>query len=309
MALLGIAHVAGEVPGLGLRERLEKGIGYLSEAVHRQREQRDSLKLLDSLNMLGNSQWIVGAFREASATFEETRLIAEQMGLSYPGSCAHLNLAMQAFELGDCAGLSGHAKQAAELARAGKYQDYEAIAHALASLGFAFAGQEDQAAQAEAVALRLLTLLPPAVQPGYKIVILPYLAERHRIAGNLEQAWAAANEAWDLMTSTETKEYEQMLLALLGDLRLRRGDIDGARAAFGTALSLAETVRAKGSIGRAKKGLGNVAMVDGHHAEALLLLNEASSLLKEFGSIAVAAECAALISETQSLPAIRSEVL
>ena len=275
MAFLGMLYVTATVPGMDVAERMWRGVSFLQEAVAFKRKTGDKLNLNDALNLLGNAQWVLGAYRDALETFEETQQIASEMGLKYDEICARINLAIQSHELGDFPAMERHARRAQQEAQMAGYTDYALIAMALRSLSSTYLGKVADGLRHQQAAAGLLQTIPEGSRQGLEVTILPYLAERELLVGRPTEATATAERAWALLEATGVREYEQRLLTLLAELALRAGRIDEASRKYKAALELGLQVESPATVARARQGLGWLAWLRGDLDEAGQLLAEA----------------------------------
>ena len=275
LALLGTMHVTSEIPSLDTGTRLRRGIEFLNEAVGILRKAGNRLDLNNSLNLLGNAQWILGRFNDARRTFEETRVITTEMGIKYDEICALINLAIQAHELGDFPEMNRLAHKAHVEATANHYPDYGLIALVLRSLAQAYLGKPAEALRLHEQATEELAGMPEATQQALEMTILPYVAERQLFCGQTEEGLETALKAWKQVEETNVREYEQRLLTLRGDALARVGRLEEAQESHRRALLLGEAAGAVATVARAQEGLAEVAQKRGDLETANRLLKDA----------------------------------
>lgn len=310
LALLGTMHVASEVPGLDTGARLRRGIEYLNAGVAALRKAGNRLDLNNSLNLLGNAQWILGRFTDARKTFEETLTLTSEMGIRYDEICALINLAIQAHELGDFREMARLAHKAHAEATASGYSDYGLIALVLRSVAQAYLGKPAESIRLHEQAMQELGGMPEGTQQALEMTILPYLAERQLFCGQTAEGLATAQKAWKQVEETNVREYEQRLLTLRGDALARVGRLDEAAACHRQALELGEAAGAMATVARAQEGLAEIAQQRGDLESAHRLLKDAYEAAATLETRFLAGEIALLrgrVSLSSGLPHVAGE--
>jgi class 3 adenylate cyclase/tetratricopeptide (TPR) repeat protein len=286
---LGMLYVTVNVPDMEISERMWKGVALLQEAVATKRKVGDKLNLNDTLNLLGNAQWVLGAYRDAIETFEETLRISIDTGIKYDETCARINLAIQCHEMGDFHGMFRHAERAYQDAKAGGYIDYSSIAVYLLALADTYLGKPAAGAAHGAIGDDLMTKLSESARPGIEATVLPYIAERQLLVGRIEEGLATAQLAWQRMEETGVREYEHRLMTLLGEAFYRQGKLPEARERFEGARDLGLQTESPGSLARAYLGLALLAHAESG-VDAVAKMREALKYAEEVGSRQVTAE-------------------
>jgi len=310
LAWLGTMHITTELPGLETGERMRRGIKFLEDATAGLRKAGNRLDLNNSLNLLGNAQWMLGHFKDARKTFEETLAITTEMGIKYDEICALINLAIQAHDLGDFKEMSQLAQKAHVEAASCGYADYGLIALVMRSLAQAYLGKPAEALRLHDTAMTELAALPEGTRHALEMTILPYVAERQLFCGQTEEGLETAEKAWKQVEETNVREYEQHLLGLLGEAYCRVGRHDEAEARYRRALELGEAIGAMGTVARAQEGLAELALVRGDLETANRLLKEAYDAASALETLYLAGEIALLrgrVSQAGSLPQAAAE--
>lgn len=275
LSLLGTVHVTSEIPGLDTGTRLRRGIEFLNEGVSILRAAGNRLDLNNSLNLLGNAQWILGRFKDARKTFDETLQLTTEMGIKYDEICALINLAIQAHELGDFPEMNRLAHKAHAEASAANYPDYGLIALVMRSLAQAYLGKPAESIRLHEQAMQELAAMPESTHQALEMTILPYIAERELFCGQTGEGLETAERAWKLVERTNVREYEQRLLTLRGDALARVGRLDEAEVCHQRALALGEAAGAMATVARAQEGLAEIAQKRGDLETANRLLKDA----------------------------------
>ena len=274
-AWLGTMYVTSEIPGLDTGTRMRRGIVFLEEATAALRAASNRLDLNNSLNLLGNAQWMLGRFKDARKTFEETLVIASEMGIRYDEICAFINLAIQAHELGDFKELNAHAQKAHTEAVASQYDDYGLIALVMRSLAQSYMGKPAEALKLHEQAMAQLGDLSPDTRQALEMTVLPYMAERQLFCGQTDEGLATAQKAWQMVEETGVREYEQHLLCHLGEALSLGGQLEEAEMRYRRVLEVGEAIGAMGAMARAQEGLAEIAFKGGDAETATKLLRDA----------------------------------
>ncbi len=310
LAWLGTMHITTDLPGLETGERMRRGIAFLEDATSGLRKAGNRLDLNNSLNLLGNAQWMLGHFKDARKTFEETLAITSEMGIKYDEICALINLAIQAHDMGDFKEMNQQAQKAHVEAVASGYADYGLIALVMRSLAQAYLGKPAEALRLHETAMAELALLPEGTQHALEMTLLPYIAERQLFCGQTDEGLATAEKAWKQVEETNVREYEQQLLGLLGEAYSRLGRHEDAEIRYRRALELGDAIGAAATVARAQEGLAEIALQRGELDEANRMLKDAYDAAATLEIFYLAGEIALLrgrVSQTAKLPQVAAE--
>ncbi|MBU6429285.1 MAG: hypothetical protein KGR26_09765, partial [Cyanobacteria bacterium REEB65] len=214
LAFMGLMLVSTDVPTMDVPTRIHKGIDFLSQAIDKKRALGDKVGINDSLNLLGNAQWICGEFAVARQTFEENLAAAREIGAKNDEIFCYLNLAIQSHELGDFKAMDEHAGCALREAASTKSEDLAIIGGILRSLALAYLGRPAEAERLHADAMAHIGVLPAEGRKTVDLSILPYVAERQLFCGQVLHGLASAQECRRLINETGVSENEQRILVL-----------------------------------------------------------------------------------------------
>lgn len=294
LAFVGLMLVSSEVPGMDTPARIRRGIDYLTQAIDKKRQLGDKVGINDSLNLLGNAQWICGDFQVARKTFEENLAAAREIGAKNDEICCYINLAIQSHEVGDFKAMDAHASRAHKEAVTTKSDDFAIISDILRSVALAHQGRPTESERLHSATMAKVDALPEESRKGIHLTILPYVAERLLHCGHVLEGLATAEEDWRLVQETGVREYEQRILTLLGDAYSQLGELDSARDRYARALEIGQQTGAMGTIARAQAGLAALEYKGGGLDEAARLAQEADRQATAIGAAGLAAEIAVL---------------
>jgi signal transduction histidine kinase len=253
----------------------EQGLAELAEALAMREAMADQLGRNDTHMLLGNALFAMGRPREAVRHFEANRAIAEAVGQRQEEAFAHLNLALCELELGDWSRAASALEQARRLAAVAGDAFLLGLGAFLESLARLHLG--DMAGMERALS-EARERESAQANPTLRLYGLVAEAERHLFLGAFEQARRAAElavgalahgseltarshlllaEAWlhagqgaaasDALAAAEAAILEAGAVApraqslrLRGWLAYREGRRDEARAAWQTALAVAQ---------------------------------------------------------------------
>lgn len=272
----GYILVSTEIPGVDIRARLEMGQEALRRDVAARRRLGDRVGLNDSLNLLGNAQWLVGDFGDAIRSFEENFALASELGAANDLTCALLNLAIMGLECGRLEETSRWATTAHEQAARRHDLDYVAIATALVASAEAWRGGAAAATKHASAAIASLELVSPASRGPTSLSVLPYTAEAALLAGDMRAAYSQACVAWEIAEQTGIRDYEPRIRCVIGAAGRAVGEPREARVHLEAALELG---LAMGSAPGAARALVGLAQLAERPAETLAIASRALALL------------------------------
>ncbi len=237
LAFLGHLYVAA------LPERAAEGVAHLQEAVGLLDAAGNKVGLQNAYNLLGAAHHKRGDFRDAWDAFEANRRICAELGLKEEEAYALLNQAITAYELGELAEGVKCAEQADAIGLAHGLGVVHALALTFRSAGKAYQGRLTEATKAMNEAVSLFS--------SSNNKFLEARIQEHRVAflivmGRLQEALEAGEALRALLAETGNTEPDGHVLAMLGEVRARLGDLAGAEADLEQALAIARAGEAKG---------------------------------------------------------------
>lgn len=287
LAFLGHLYVAA------MPERATLGVAHLEEAVVLLTDLNNKVGLQNALNMLGAAHYKRGDFAPAWTAFTTNREICFELGLKEEQAYALLNQAITAYELGN---LGAGVKAAEDADALGVDQG---VVHAL-SLAFRSAGKGYMGRLTEATKLMVEAVGLFKSSPNK---LLEARVMEHRVAfllhmGRLDEAQAEGERLMTLLKETGNSDPEGHVLAMLGEVKARRADYDGAHADLEAALAIARAGEAKGLEVQGLKAQAYIALRREDFATATQLAREALIVAHRIGVRYQTAELMGILGES-----------
>ncbi|MEB3328253.1 MAG: HD domain-containing phosphohydrolase [Candidatus Sericytochromatia bacterium] len=283
----------------------ELGMRHLRTAVDIQKEIGDKYGEGYTYMVLANVLLQSGMFKEAEAATIRNGEIMEELSTLDDLAVALLNHALVVFERGEFPRMAEIAGRCHNLATDLHHKptlSFSATLVALAGLyQGSFAGAVERVREQEA-ALRETS--------GYLLSsVMPYIIDALLIAGRLQEALLAAQEARDLITSTGNTEIETRLWILMGEIHARLGESPAARSYFERAREHGLKGEEPHIVARADKGLGWMDLHEGRLEAAYESLRRAIEAARQLGMHHLRLECTWLLGELSLAREERGEAL
>jgi len=248
---------------------------YLRRALALFRETGDWSGEARAVGNLGTVELQIGRYQQASSRLRRALVLFRKVGDASGEARALINLGFVEERRGHDQLAAGHLRQALALCR--KVGDASGEARALINLGLVEKRQgHDQRAAAHL--RRALTLFRETGDPAGQAYALCSLGLVEEGQGQYQQAADHLDQALALFRATGDRSGEARTLNCAGQLLVATGQPADARAQHTAALSLAsrigdkyEQARAHEGLARSYRAIGDLALVRGHLAEALVL--------------------------------------
>lgn len=271
----------------------EEGFRYLAEATAQQQRIGDKYGEGYSYMLLTNVQMSAGRFREAEQSTVRYAEIVRDLGATEDLAVALLNQSMILHDRGQDAKAIEVGEACLKLASSINHkQAWPIVLGVLAAASFAqgdYAKAEDYLVKA--------TDKAKECGPYISSYVVPYRLEAQVHMGRLQEALATAQEARDLIASTQNTEIEAKLWITMGEIHVRSGELPAARSYFERALEHGGKAGEPHIVARAQRGLGWLELTAGRRDEAEPFLLKAREAAGQLGMEAVAAELELLLGQ------------